>query len=329
MSWTLRQLGVIDPSRGDDKLPVGQFVVVKNLEAATKELNNVMAEKASRFDRVFTKAQFHKVFSASLVKDQRISDTDVDVFLQFLSRDKDVIEYDGQIIRIKGSGEQGGITEEDAAMASLKELTESLKHQTDLLNNRVDELAQQAKDAVTRKNRVAALAALKSKKTAEASLATRYATLNQLEEVAAKLETAADNVQLVKVMESSGTALKNLNAQIGGADRVDAVMDRVREQMSAADEVGAILSEATGAVVDEAEIDDELEAMEEMEREKEAEILREKQAAEEKAQKEQETKAAAELQKKLDELPDVPMEEPAPQKEKSPTSETGIANLAI
>ncbi|KAH6889115.1 Snf7-domain-containing protein [Thelonectria olida] len=325
MSWTLRQLGVIDPSRGDDKLPVGQFVVVKNLEAATKELNNLMAEKASRFDRVFTKAQFQKAFSGSLVKGQHISDTDVDVLLQFLSRDKGVIEYDGQTIRIKGSGEQGGIAEEDSAMASLKELTESLKHQTDLLNNRIDELARQAKDAVTRKNRVAALAALKSKKTAEASLATRYATLNQLEELAARIETAADNVQLVKVMESSGAALKNLNAQIGGADRVDAVMDRVREQMSAADEVGAILSEATGAVVDEAEIDDELEAMEEMEREREAEVLREKQAAEGEAQKEQEAKEVAELQKKLDELPDVPMEEPV----KSPTSETGIANLAI
>lgn len=326
VSWTLRQLGVVDPAKGDDKVPVGQFVVVENLEAATKELDKIMADKASRFDRVFTKAQFQKAFSGSLIKDQRMSDTDVDVLLQFLSRDKGVIEYDGQTIRIKGSGEQGPISEEDTAIASLKELTSSLKHQTDLLNARIDELSQQAKSAVARKNRVAALAALKSKKTAEASLATRYATLNQLEEVAARIEAVADNVQLVKVMESSGAALKSLNAQIGGADRVDAVMERVREQMGAADEVGAILSEAVGDVVDEGEIDDELEAMEEVEREKEAEALREKQAAEDKAQKEKESKEAAELRQKLDELPDVPMEEPAV---KSPTSETGIANLAI
>ncbi|KAF4337684.1 SNF7 [Fusarium beomiforme] len=327
MSWTLRQLGVIDPARGDDKLPTGQYVIVKNMEAAAKELGDLMAEKVSRFDRVFSRAQFQKAFSAALVKGQRLTDSDLDVLLKFLSRDKEVIEYDGKTIRIKGSGEQGGITKEDAAIASLKELTESLKHQTDLLNTRIDELSQAAKDAVTKKNRVAALAALKSKKIAETSLATRYATLNQLEEVSAKLEQAADNVQFVNVMEASSGALASLNAQVGGAERVDAVMDRLREQSSATDEVSAILAESTGEVIDESALDDELEAMEAQEREKEEEKTKSKEAEEEKARDEQ---GAAEAQKKLDELPDVPADsEEIRHKEKTPTTETGIANLAI
>ncbi|KAI8666151.1 hypothetical protein NCS57_00839100 [Fusarium keratoplasticum] len=327
MGWTLRQLGVVDPSRGDDKLPTGKYVVVKNVEAAAKELGDLMAERSSRFDRVFSKAQFQKAFSTALVKDQRLTDTDLDVLLKFLSRDKGVIEYDGKTIRIKGSGEQGGITEEDAAIASLKEVTESLKHQTDLLNTRIDELAQTAKDAVTRKNRIAALAALKSKKLAESSLATRYATLNQLEQVAAKLEQAADNIHLVKVMETSTDALASLNAQVGSADRVDTVMDRLREQMTSTDEVGAILAESTGAVVDEGELDDELEAMEAQEREKEDKETRLKEAEEQKAREEKE---AAEVQKKLDALPAVPADtDEIREKARTPTSETGIANLAI
>ncbi|KAM0238950.1 hypothetical protein ACHAP5_008456 [Fusarium lateritium] len=327
MSWTIRQLGVVDPSRGDDKLPTGQYVIVKNMEAAAKELGDLMAEKVSRFDRVFSRAQFQKAFSAALVKDQRLTDTDLDVLLKFLSRDKEVIEYDGTTIRIKGSGEQGGITKDDAAIASLKELTESLNHQTDILNTRIDELSQTAKDAVTRKNRVSALAALKSKKIAETSLATRYATLNQLEEVAAKLEQAADNVQLVNVMEASSGALKSLNEQVGGADRVDAVMDRIREQTTATDEISAIMAESTGQVVDEGAIDDELEALEAQEREKEEEKNKSKEAEEQKAREEQET---AEAQKKLDSLPAVPADtEEIREKEKTPTAETGIANLAI
>lgn len=327
MSWTLRQLGVVDPSRGDDKLPTGQYVIVKNMEAAAKELGDLMAEKVSRFDRVFSRAQFQKAFSAALVKDQRLTDTDLDVLLKFLSRDKEVIEYDGTTIRIKGSGEQGGITKDDAAIASLKELTESLKHQTDILNTRIDELSHTAKDAVTRKNRVSALAALKSKKIAETSLATRYATLNQLEEVAAKLEQAADNVQLVNVMEASSGALKSLNEQVGGADRVDAVMDRIREQTTATDEISAIMAESTGQVVDEGALDDELEAMEAQEREKEEEKNKSKEAEEQKAREERET---AEAQKKLDKLPAVPADaEEIREKEKTPTAETGIANLAI
>ncbi|EWZ96474.1 hypothetical protein FOCG_05770 [Fusarium oxysporum f. sp. radicis-lycopersici 26381] len=327
MSWTLRQLGVVDPARGDDKLPTGQYVIVKNMEAAAKELGDLMAEKVSRFDRVFSRAQFQKAFSAALVKGQNLTDSDLDVLLKFLSRDKEVIEYDGKTIRIKGSGEQSGITKEDAAIASLKELTESLKHQADLLNTRIDELSQTAKDAVTKKNRVAALAALKSKKIAETSLATRYATLNQLEEVSAKLEQAADNVQLVNVMEASSGALASLNAQVGGAERIDAVMDRLREQSSATDEVSAILAESTGEVIDETALDDELEAMEAQEREKEEEKTKSKEAEEQKARDERE---AAEAQKKLDELPDVPADgEEIRQKEQTPTSETGIANLAI
>ncbi|EWZ35527.1 Snf7-domain-containing protein [Fusarium oxysporum Fo47] len=327
MSWTLRQLGVVDPARGDDKLPTGQYVIVKNMEAAAKELGDLMAEKVSRFDRVFSRAQFQKAFSAALVKGQHLTDSDLDVLLKFLSRDKEVIEYDGKTIRIKGSGEQSGITKEDAAIASLKELTESLKHQADLLNTRIDELSQTAKDAVTKKNRVAALAALKSKKIAETSLATRYATLNQLEEVSAKLEQAADNVQLVNVMEASSGALASLNAQVGGAERIDAVMDRLREQSSATDEVSAILAESTGEVIDETALDDELEAMEAQEREKEEEMTKSKEAEEQKARDERE---AAEAQKKLDELPDVPADgEEIRQKEQTPTSETGIANLAI
>ncbi|KAF9766588.1 hypothetical protein IL306_000996 [Fusarium sp. DS 682] len=327
MSWTLRQLGVIDPARGDDKLPTGQYVIIKNMEAAAKELGDLMAEKVSRFDRVFSKAQFQKAFSAALVKGQRLTDSDLDVLLKFLSRDKEVIEYDGKTIRIKGSGEQGGITKEDAAIASLKELTESLKHQTDILNTRIDELSQAAKEAVTKKNRVAALAALKSKKIVETSLATRYATLNQLEEVSAKLEQAADNVQLVSVMEASSGALANLNAQVGGAERVDAVMDRLREQSNATDEVSAILAESIGEVIDENALDDELEAMEAQECEKEEEKTNSKEAEEQKTRDEQE---AAEAQKKLDELPDVPADkEEIRQKEQTPTTETGIANLAI
>ncbi|KAI7764509.1 hypothetical protein LZL87_003714 [Fusarium oxysporum] len=327
MSWTLRQLGVVDPARGDDKLPTGQYVIVKNMEAAAKELGDLMAEKVSRFDRVFSRAQFQKAFSAALVKGQYLTDSDLDVLLKFLSRDKEVIEYDGKTIRIKGSGEQGGITKEDAAIASLKELTESLKHQADLLNTRINELSQTAKDAVTKKNRVAALAALKSKKIAETSLATRYATLNQLEEVSAKLEQAADNMQLVNVMEASSGALASLNAQVGGAERVDAVMDRLREQSCATDEVSAILAESTGEVIDETALDDELEAMEAQEREKEGEKTKSKEAEEKKARDEQD---AAEAQKKLNELPDVPADgEEIRQKEQTPTSETGIANLAI
>ncbi|UKZ90121.1 uncharacterized protein TrAFT101_005150 [Trichoderma asperellum] len=319
MGWALRQIGVIDPTRGEDKIPKGNYVVMKNVEATSRELGETIAERTSRYDRVFTRAQFQALFESVLAKDQRLSGTDFDVLLKFLSRDKDMIEYNGDIVRIQGVGEERGITEEDASIASIKELVGSLEHQVNLLNKRIDELDQEAKNAVLRKNRVTALAALKSKKRAESSLSTRYATLNQLEEVASRLQQASDQVQLVKVMESSASALKSLNAQIGGSERVETTMDHLREQMSATDELTAILSEPTGIVVDEGEIDDELEALE----------MEQKKEEEEKQRRKEEAREAAKARKELDELPSVPTEEAERMGAQSPTRATGIAKLTL
>ncbi|EHK46259.1 hypothetical protein TRIATDRAFT_298982 [Trichoderma atroviride IMI 206040] len=319
MGWALRQIGVIDPTRGEDKIPKGNYVVMKNVEATSRELGETIAERTSRYDRAFTRAQFQTLFESVLAKDQRLSETDFDVLLKFLSRDKDMIEYNGNTVRIRGLGEERGITEEDASIASIKELMDSLEHQVNLLDKRIHELDQEAKNAVLRKNRVTALAALKSKKRAESSLSTRYATFSQLEEVASRLQQASDQVQLVKVMESSASALQSLNAQIGGSERVGITMDHLREQMSATDELTAILSEPTGDVVDEGEIDDELEALE-MEQNKEEE---------EKQRRKEEAREAAKAKKELDELPSVPTEDAERIGAQSPTRATGIANLSL
>ncbi|CAI6087726.1 unnamed protein product [Clonostachys chloroleuca] len=324
VGWTLRQLGVVDPARGEDTLPAGRYVAMQNLESAAAELSERMAGKTSIFDRVFTKTQFETTFATELVPGQRLSEQDIDVLLRFLAREKQTVEYDGQTVRIKGGGDgDRKLTEEDATVASIKELTANLKHQISLLNTRVEELEQTARSAVMRKHKISALAALKSKKIAEASLASRYTTLNQLEDVANKIQQAADQVQLLKVMESSASVLKTLNAATGGVEKVDSVMDRLREQMGTADEVAAILAESVGAPIDEAEIDEELEALEELEKEKEEAAKRAKEEAQRK-------KEEAEALEKLEKLPEVPVaDEPAREKAQTPTSETGIANLSI
>lgn len=302
VSWGLRQLGLTGGVGGDDRLPNGQFVVLANIEEATKAFGEQTADASSRFERTFSKAHFQKTFANTIWTGQRLSETDLDVLLKFMSRDKGLLLYDGKTIKIKTPGvEETEITAEDESIASLKELTEYLEHQTTILNKRIDELAATAKDAVTRKNRVAALAALKSKKLAESSLATRFATLSQLEEVAAKIEQAADNVQLVKVMSSSTGVLKSLNAKVGGAERVEEVVDHLREQMSQADEVGSILAES-GPAVDEGEIDDELEAMEKEEKAKEEAIERAREEAERAKREMEQQREAEETAKKLTEL---------------------------
>ena len=308
MGWTLRQIGIIDPSRGEDSLPKGQYVITENVHAATKQFNNIMAEHQSRFDRIFTKEQFHNTFASDLIEGQRLSELDIDVLLRHLSRDKGIVEYNGKIVRVKASGEPAGISEDDVAIASVKELTTRIKHQADLLDSKVDELEQEAKKALARKNKVSAMAALRSKKATEATLAKRYATLNQLEEVVTKIEQASDNVQLVKVMEASSGVLKSLNAQVGSAEKVDDVMFDLKERMTDTEELSSMLAESTISAVDEGEVDDELEQMEKDIKQREE---KEKAAAEDK-----EAQAALE---KLDNIP-----AGTPQSEKEPSKEAQI-----
>ncbi|KAJ4294750.1 hypothetical protein N0V88_004984 [Collariella sp. IMI 366227] len=298
-SWTMKQLGVADMLKRDT-LPSGQFVVISTVEEAGQAFTSTTSSLQSLFERCFSKAHFHRTFNAQLLPDKQLSETDMEVLLRFLSRDKHAILYDGTTIKINPpTPESPEITPEDTSVAQLKELLFSLTHQTSLLSSRIDLLTAQAKQAIGKQNRPAALAALRSKKLAEATLERRFATVNQLEEVAAKIEAAADNVQLVRVMEVSEEALERLTGRVGGVDRVEEVMGILREQMDDVDEVGRILAEGGGEVVDEAEVDEELGAMEVEERRKVEEIERAK-------REERERVEAEKMQERLEGIGEAP-----------------------
>jgi charged multivesicular body protein 7 len=215
----------------------------------------------------------------------------------------------------------------------MKTLIANLSKQVASLEQKINELNAAAKMALNNKNRVSALSALRSKKLAEHNLKQRSDTLAQLEEVYTKIEQAADQIEIVRVMEASTGVLRSLHAQVGGVEKVEDVVEELREEMSKVDEVGNIISEA-GPMIDETEIDDELEAMETQQlREKEekeaeatrqrlAELDRTEQAAKEAARKlsemknteaeaETETEESALLTESVDQLSRMSLEENA------------------
>lgn len=330
VSWGFRQLGAMAGLGGpSEKMPKAQLVVVANLEGAAKAFGEKTAGANSRFERTWSKPHFLKTFAGSLVPGgpsgaSRLSAIDIDVLLTFMARDKGLVAYDGNTVRLKDPAGQESpeTTDEDVAIAQLKELREYLGHQTRILELRIEDLAAAAKDAVTKKNRVSALAALKSKKLAETSLQSRFATLSQLEEVASRIEQAADQLQLVKVMDLSTEALRGLNEQIGGVERVEDVVDRLREQMDAVDEVGSILAES-GPVIDSGELDDELAALEEEEKRKEEEVVERIRKEAEAAKEAQQIKEAEEIRQRLQAIENVPVSIPA---EKETSSAVADAN---
>ncbi|PVH80340.1 hypothetical protein DL98DRAFT_515442 [Cadophora sp. DSE1049] len=296
LGWGLRQLGF---GGGEEKLVKGRVVVMENLEGAGREVVKRSEGVRGRVERIFSREAFREAYGDVAGKENILSETDMELLLKFLERDKGALSYDGQTVKLKAPNEKrpSPITAEDTTVASLKTLIRDLEIQTEVLMKKVDELAATAKDAVSRKNRVSALAALRSKKLAETTLTKRHAILAQLEEVFSKIEQAANQVELVGVMEASTRVLTGLNKEVGGVEKVDDVVDQLREQMSQVDEVGNVIAEVGQGVnvADEEEVDDELEAMEREEWEKRQE--KERLDGERREQQD-----AAETKRKLDAL---------------------------
>jgi charged multivesicular body protein 7 len=278
LSWGLRQLGLAGGQDGEDKLPIGRLAILANIESAANELNQRVTGLTRRTDRIYSKKLFQEAFANTLGGKNQMTTADMDVLLKFMARDKGMLAYDGQTIKLRGptDAETLSITSEDSTIASLKTLIDDLQAQVDGLSVRVEKLASTGRDAIARKNRISALAALRAKKLIETNLSRQSATLLQLEEVYAKIGQAADQVELVRILEGSTGVLKSLNAEMGGAERVEDVVHELNEQMAQVEEFGKALTEVGQGTDNQDEVDAELEAMEREEREKkraEAELL--------------------------------------------------------
>ncbi|KAJ5811515.1 hypothetical protein N7474_007816 [Penicillium riverlandense] len=325
MSWGMRHLKgfVVGSDESAPRLQVQELVLVENLrETADLVVKKATRGNASKLDLIYSKESFVEEYATVLNDATELSDEDFDVLLLYLSRDSEAIAYDGKTIKFKSSSDETpAITQQDTTIASIKTLISTMSKQVTNLEAKIEELNLSAKTALTNKNRISALSAVRSKKLAERNLQQRLDTLVQLEQIYSNIEQAAGQVELVQVMEASTGVLRGLHAQVGGAERVEDVLEELREEMTKVDEVGSIMNEA-GPVIDEGEIDDELEALEQAEREtkekeeatqtrqKLAELDRLKQTSDEAARKKlAEQNVDAVLAENIDKISDMSVED--------------------
>ena len=285
LSWGLKTIGLLGEESWDinGRLRVGELVVVENLERSGAEVLSRQERRPQGVtDRLVSREAFAKELASGVSSTEGVglSEKDVEILLKFLEREKQALSYNEKVVKFKlpSAARPEPITQQDITIASLKTLISTLVSQCDTLSARISSLTTTAFAAVKSSNRISALSTLRSKKLAERNLEQRSDTLSQLEEVYSKIEQAADQVEIVRVMEASAGVLKGMNKQVGGVERVEDVIEELREEMGKVDEVGQVINEPIGAreQVDEGEIDDELEAMEREEREKEARRVKEK-----------------------------------------------------
>lgn len=267
VQWTLRQTGLVSRDSYDQsgRLRAGQIVLLDALEELTKQVN-VLQDKGgdALTDRVMTRDAFSGLVAQTNIGS--LSSEEIGILLKFMSRDKKMVVYNSEIVKFKSrsAAQPEALTDEDTTVANMKALIGSLNKQISNLSARVAALQNTAYSAVQSKNKATALSTLRSKKLAEKNLQTRIDTLHQLEEVFIKIEQAVDQVQVMQVMQSSADTLRTLNQRTGGVEKVDSVMDDLREQMGLVNDVSNVVQEPIdeNSIIDEAEVDKELEALE-------------------------------------------------------------------
>ncbi|KAL9104144.1 MAG: hypothetical protein Q9163_000891 [Psora crenata] len=223
-----------------------------------------MANRVGPIDRIYPMQIFKMEAARAMGLEGDMSDADLSVLLTHLARDKSAIAYDRNAVKFRSPEDSSLLlTSEDLTIASLKALVSQLQDHVTTLSARIATLSEKAKQAVANKNRVAALAALKSKRLNENILQQRAESLSQLEEIYSKIEQAVDQVALVRVMEGSTAVLRKLHKDIGDVEKVEDMIEALREETNKVEEIGSIIGAAgqDSAIVNDDDVNEELESM--------------------------------------------------------------------
>ncbi|KAI4114634.1 MAG: hypothetical protein LQ345_004623 [Seirophora villosa] len=264
MSWTMEQMGLMPRHLSTEIRTPREFVLISNIEDTVGELMTYVQRRSSLVDRILTSKMFRKDAAAALGVTSELTDSDLRILLTYLARDKQVLTYDGNVIKIAAPDESpDSVSKEDRAIASLKSLMSEINEQISLLKIRIVALGEQSLKAIESKNRSLALTALRSKKAAETVLAMRTNTLFQLEDVYQNIEQASDQVTMIRVMRGSAEVLRSLNAKVGSTQDVEDTLDSLRHEMGQVEDVGTAISHPgqDNGDVDEDKVDEELDAL--------------------------------------------------------------------
>lgn len=173
-----------------------------------------------------------------------------------------------EITVIKFGDAKEPVSEQDRSIATLKQTMSGIQTKINTIEARIEECTKEAKRYLQSKNKSTALSYLKMRKLNEKSLENASGSLLKLEEVMLAIDSAATSQQVIGQLESSSELIKRINKEIGGAERVNKVMDEFDEQKSLSREIQDALEQDN---VGEDEIDDELALMEAQEKAKRGE----------------------------------------------------------
>ncbi|KAL9614984.1 MAG: hypothetical protein Q9167_000515 [Letrouitia subvulpina] len=256
LAWGLGKLGFAPKASASEGIRARQIVLLRNLEEAAGTTTSKMIDRTNQVDRIFTRSMFNEIVMEAFGVETKLAPIDLDVMLKYLARDRQTVKFKSF------NGNITPISKEDKSIASLKSLIAGLKAQMSRLEDRITTANNDALRAIRTNRRVSALAALRSKKMAENTLAQRADTLSQLENVYHSIEQASDQLVIMNVLKNSSMALKKMNEETGNMETIEDILDKLEAEVDKTNEVTKAIEErGQHDSIDESDVDDELEAL--------------------------------------------------------------------
>jgi len=147
-------------------------------------------------------------------------------------------------------------------IVKLREAITNQEKREEHIQRKMDTTVQEAKDKMAKGDKKGALFAMKRKKMFEAEIDKIQNVKMTLETQVINLESAAQNAETFKAMEAGSKTMKKIRQDVG-IDKVDDIMDEIKEEMELANEINnAIAQPVDPLLADEDELLAELNALE-------------------------------------------------------------------
>ncbi|BFZ56617.1 hypothetical protein PYCC9005_003664 [Savitreella phatthalungensis] len=253
------------------------YVIPANVRAcADTALIRMQAKAASYTDHVFTR----EAFVAQLAKTSKLALTqrDGDVIIAYLWRDKRAIGISSDASTIKllpatsrspaaaHSAREVGPT--DVQVATVKAAVAHLTSQCVWLEEKMAGYDAEARNAVRAGRKALAVAAIRARRKCDLLAGTWRDRRDQADLVLLKIDDAAQQVGLVKALESGAAALKSVLHDLGDLDKIDQLADTLRDQMDKVDDVNQAIasisdpaSSAGASLIDDDALEREFQAL--------------------------------------------------------------------
>lgn len=162
------------------------------------------------------------------------------------------------------SGSSGGATDPQTTIVKLREAISTQEKREEHIQRKMDGMVKEAKEKMAKKDKKGAMYALKRKKLYEQELDKIQNVKMTLETQVFNLESASQNANTFQAMKSGTTAMKKIRQDVG-IEKVDDMMDDIREEMEMANEISDAIAQPVDPLL--ADEDDLLAELEELEAE--------------------------------------------------------------